>query len=102
MTEQQNLRIVVEAFFGRPNTTHWEMNEALMTVVSKMLLSNELCSEAMDYVPRPGAYLNLKAVAKELARIATRISHGDKSYEICKSAVARNWRTEAEIAASGL
>lgn len=102
MTEQQNLRIIVEAFFGKQNTAHWEMNEALLNVITKMMQADQSCSEAMDFVPRPGGYLGPKDVLKELERIAKRILSGDKSYVTCKTAVAYKWRTEAEMAAQGL
>lgn len=102
MSEQQSLRIIVEAFFGKPNTAHWEMNEALLNVITRMMQDDQSCSEAMDFVPRPGSYLSPKDVLKELERIAKRVMSGEKSYETCKTAVAYKWRTEAEIVAQGL
>jgi len=34
-SEQQNLRIIVEGFFGKTNTAHWEMNEDLLKSLQK-------------------------------------------------------------------
>jgi hypothetical protein len=101
-SDQQNLRIIVEGFFGKANTAHWEMNEELLKVVTQMLQADKSCSNAMDFVPRPGVYISPKDVLKELSRIAKRVLSGDKSYEICKKAVANKWRTAAEIAAQGV
>lgn len=101
LQEQQNLRIIVESFFGKPNTAHWEMNEELLKVITQMIQADQNCSEAMDFVPRPGVYLRPKDVLKELGRMAKRVASGDKSYVTCKQAVAAKWRTAAEIAALG-
>lgn len=101
-SEKQNLRKVVEAIFGTSNTIHWKMNEELLLVVGNMLQANIACSNAMDHVPRPGVYLNLKDVLKEIEKIANRINTGNNSYEICSISVKNKWRTAAEIAAQGL
>ena len=84
LTEQQHLRQIVEAFWGASNTAHWEMNEALLGVVVKMLHEDQNCSKAMDSVPRPGVYLNLDDVRKELERMAKRLLTKGPSYWICQ------------------
>jgi hypothetical protein len=53
-TEQQDLRTVVEALFSKHMTAHWEMNEALLGVVTDLLKESKICSNAFDFVPRPG------------------------------------------------
>lgn len=100
-SDQQNLRIIVETFFGKSNTAHWDMNEELLVIVTQMLQADKSCSKAMDFVPRPGAYLNPKDVLKEVGKIAKRIMSGDTTYEICNKTAAIKWRTAAEIAAQG-
>lgn len=102
ISDQQNLRTIVEAFFGKSNTAHWEMNDQLLEVVTKMVQADKTCSEAMDFVPRPGMYLTPKDLLKELGKMAKRVLSGDKSYETCKTAVAYKWRTAADLAAQGL
>jgi hypothetical protein len=102
LLEQQNLRIIVEAFFGKQDTAHWEMNEELLDVVTKMIAASKSCSEAMDFVPRPGGYLSPDDVRKELARIAKRvILGGGASYWICENIVAWQWKQTADAAGQG-
>ncbi len=101
-SEQQDLRKVVEAFFGKTDTANWEMNEELLNVITKMINESKSCSEAMDFVPRPGVYLNPRAVQKELARMAKRVLTRDSSYWICNVFVAYQWKREAQLAAYGL
>lgn len=104
LSEQQDLRIVVETIFGRQDTAHWEMNEELLGVVTQMLNASESCAKAMDFVPRPGPYLSPNDVKKELLRMAKRITHrGGASYWICENVVAWKWKQAAAVAGqSGL
>lgn len=102
LTEQQHLREVVEAFWGPSITAHWEMNEALLQVVTKMINESKMCSLAMDFVPRPGLYLDLNDVKKELERIAKRLAKHGPPYWLCQQFGAYKWRTEAEMAAQGI
>lgn len=102
LSQQQDLRKVVEAFFGKAGTAHWEMNEELLKVITKMINESKSCSEAMDFVPRPGVYLSPKDVQKELGRMAKRVLTRDSSYWICNVIVAYQWKMEAEIAAQGI
>jgi hypothetical protein len=100
-SEQEGLRKVVEAFFGKADTAHWEMNEELLKVVTTMINESKSCSQAMDFVPRPGVYLSPKDVQKELARMAKRVLGRGSSYWVCNVFVARQWKMEAAIAAQG-
>lgn len=102
LSEQQNLRKVIEAFFGKVDTAHWEMNDELLKVMTTMINESKSCSEAIDFVPRPGVYLSPKDVQKELARMAKRVLTRDSSYWICNVFVAYQWKREAQIAAQGL
>jgi hypothetical protein len=103
LSEQQDLRIIVEAFYGKHNTASWKMNEELVSVVTKMLNSSKTCSKAFDFVPRPGVYLTPKDVGKELRRMAKRVMQaGGANYALCEIFVARNMRPEAEKAGQGI
>lgn len=99
LSEQQDLRIVVETIFGRQHTAHWEMNEELFGVVTQMLTASESCSKAMDFVPGPGVYLSPNDVRKELSRMAKRLAlRGGASYWICENVVAWKWKQAADAA----
>lgn len=100
--DQNNLRTVVEYFFGKQNTLHWNMNESLLLLITTMLNESRTCSEAMDFVPRPGVYLSPNDVKKELKRMAERAKNKNNSYYICNIFVVRQYRTKAELAACGL
>lgn len=102
LCEQNNLRTVVEYFFGKQNTLHWNMSESLLLLITNMLNESKTCSEAMDYVPRPGVYLSPNDVKKELKRMAERAKTKNNSYYFCNLIVARQYRSKAELAAHGL
>ena len=102
LSEQQYLRIEVETIFGRQYTAHWEMNEELPGVVTKMLNSSKSCSKAMDFVPKPSVYLSPNDIRKELSRMSKRISlRGGASYWICENVVAWKWKQAADVAGQG-
>jgi hypothetical protein len=99
MAEQQDLRTIVEAFYGKHHTAGWQMNEELLSVVTEMLKESKVCSKAFDFVPRPGIYLSPNDVRKELQRMAKRVLQGGgANYLYCEIFVARNFRTSAESA----
>lgn len=99
LTEQQDLRIIVETLFGKQHTAHWQMNEELLGVVTHMLKASESCSKAMDFVPRPDVYLSPNDVRKKLFRMAKRISlRGGASYWICENIVSWKWKQAADAA----
>ncbi len=101
--EQQDLRTVAEAFYGKNHTAGWEMNEELLGVVTKMLNESKICSIAFDFVPRPGIYLTPNDVRKELQRMAKRVLlGGGASYAYCEIIVAQNLRPDAEKAGQGI
>lgn len=103
LSEQNDLRIVVESFFGKAYTAHWEMNEELLKVVTKMIKESEACSEAMDFVPRPRAYLTFMDVKKELERMArSLLARRGASYWVCNLVSTYQWKMEAEIAGQGV
>jgi len=102
LSEQQDLRIVVETIFGRQYTAHWEMNEELPGVVTQMLKSSKSCSKAMDFVPRPSGYLSPNDIRKELSRMAKQIAlRGGASYWICENVVAWKWKQASDAAGQG-
>lgn len=103
LSEQQDLRTVVEAFYGKQHTANWEMNEELLGVVTKMLNESKTCSQAFDFVPRPNACFTPKDVLKELARMAKRVlTGGGASYAYCTIFVAQNMRPDAEKAGQAI
>lgn len=101
-SEQQDLRIIAEKMWGKSLTSHWEMNDALLEVVTDMIRKSKFCANAMDFVPRPGVFLSPDDVRKELKRIAKRVLHGGASYAICESTVAWGKKQEADLAGQGL
>ena len=102
-SEQEDLRIIVEGFFGKQHTAAWAMNDDLLGVVTKMIQTEKSCSTAMDFVPRPGVYLKPDDVRKELKRIAQRvILGGGPSYWVCTVVVKYNWLQDADRAGQGV
>lgn len=102
LSEQQDLRVIVNKLWGAHLTAHWEMNEELLRVVTDLINESKFCSKAMDLVPRPGVYLAPADVRKELTRIAKRILREGSSYQICETAVAWSKKQEADAAGQGL
>lgn len=102
LSEQQDLRTIAEKFWSPALTAHWEMNDQLLGVVTDMINKNDFCARAMDFVPRPGAYLSPNDVRKELQRIAKRVQAGGASYVICETFVAWGRKQEADAAGQGL
>ncbi|ABB30522.1 hypothetical protein Gmet_0277 [Geobacter metallireducens GS-15] len=101
-TEKHDLRVIVEGFWGKHETASWEMNEELVAVLPKMISEVKSCSQAMDFVPRPGVYLNPKDVQRELRKMARRVKEKGTSYWVCMLMGATNWKTEAARVAQGL
>ncbi len=102
-SEQEDLKTIVDGFFGKHHTTSWTMNDDLLDVVAKMIQTEKSCSIAMDFVPRPGVYLNPNDVRKELKRIAQRVLiGGGPSYWVCSVVVKYNWLQDADRAGQGV
>jgi hypothetical protein len=101
-SEQQDLRTVVEALYSKHMTAHWEMNEALLGVVTELLKESKICSEAFDLVPRPGVYLNPDDVRKELQRMAKRVLQGGGlNYLYCINVASLKFKQTADMAGQG-
>ncbi len=101
-SEQQDLRTVVEAFYSKALTAHWEMNEELLGVVTNMLNESKTCSTAFDFVPRPGVYLTPNDVKKELQRMAKRVLlGGGLNYWLCNEVVSLKSKQAADLAGQG-
>lgn len=100
--EQKDLRIILENVFGFQDASRWRMNAKVLELTAQMVQGAERCSEAMNYVPRPGiadsAYFR-----RELRNFARRAA-GDKKdmYQICAQAGARlKWKSALDIASQG-
>lgn len=97
--EQDNLRTIAVAFFGEEAST-WMMNDGMLEVITKVLNESRQCSAAMDYVPRPGI-VDRNYLRRQLVQLAKRLTTRDKDYYICRLAVQRSWRTEAQMVGMG-
>lgn len=101
-SEQQDLRSIVQSFWGKSETINWEMNEELLAVITKMMSEVQSCSTAMDFVPQPGVYLSPADVRRELRKMARRVKERGSSYWVCMLMGATTWKTEAARSAQGL
>ena len=79
------------------------MNDKVLEVVAQMFQAASSCSEAMNYVPRPGI-VDKGYLKRQLRNIARRAMNGKKDmYSICSSTGSRiKWKTAIEIASQGL
>lgn len=102
-TEKTDLRIILEKVFGFQETSHWNMNEQVLEVVSKVAKEAQQCSNAMDYVPRPSYFVGKDFFKKQLRDIARRATSGESEfYDICAKSARYKWRFEIERASQGL
>ena len=102
LEEQESLRTIVEAFYSKSQAATWEMNEAMLNVVTHIIRESRSCSNAFDFVPRPGVYLNPEDVRKELKRMAKRVLRGGGlNYMYCTEVAGLKAKNAAAIAGNG-
>jgi hypothetical protein len=102
--EREYITAVVNFFWGKGTATPQTINESAAIVAYEALEEAKVCSDSMDYVPRPtyGAS-SIKWIIKQLAKIGKRIISGDtKLYDSCKGQVAARYRSKITLALMGM
>lgn len=92
-TEVKDARIIMVYFWGQ-QASNWNVTPKTLNVIGKIMTEASTCSRAMDFVPRPGMPLNAGYVRKQLKDIVRRIRGNSGMYAICKSTIARTYKTE--------
>lgn len=69
--EQKDLRIILENIFGFQSASKWNMNDKVLEVVAQMFQGASTCSEAINYLPRPGI-VDKNYLRRQLRDIARR------------------------------
>lgn len=104
VNDKKYVAVVINYFWGRDTTTPAGVNEAAALVAYDALVQANVCSDAMDLVPRPTyAKSGIKYVLTQLAGIGKRIQSGDTAiYNTCKGAVGLRYKSKIVMALSGV
>lgn len=102
-SEEKDLRIILESIFGFQDASRWNMNEKVLEVVAQMFQSASSCSEAINYLPRPGI-IEKNYLKRQLRDIARRAVNGKRDiYSICSLTGTRiKWKPAIDIASQSL
>ena len=102
--EKEYIAAVINYFWGENTATPVSVNEKAALIVYEALEKARICSDSMDYVPRPSSgAANIKWVIIQLAKIGKRISSGNTLiYNSCKGQVGVNYKSKITLALMGL
>lgn len=102
--EREFIATAINFFWGKNTASPHEVNEQAAKVVYEALEETQSCSASMDLVPRPSSGKpGLAYIIKQIAKVGKSLSEGDTSpYEACRLQVARNYRSELQLALMGL
>jgi len=102
--EREYVATAINYFWGDGTTTPHAVNQQAASVLYEALQETQHCSASMDLVPRPvSGKPSLSSIVKQVAKVGKRIAIRDtQQYEICRLQVARNYRTEIQLALMGL
>ncbi|MDO3380127.1 hypothetical protein [Geoalkalibacter halelectricus] len=90
--EKKDLRTILVSIYGQ-EANGWNMNAGTLAATAEMLSSIKNCSQAMDYVPRPGGVIDKDYFRRQLRDMARRAANHDQIYQICRNVRAAQWRT---------
>lgn len=102
--EAEEMRMVLEKFYG-PIAKNWNINLRVYDVFGSMIVESRQCTKAMHLVPRPWDLSKpRKWVLKQVRQAMVRyfLTPEGEHYVACMRFAARNYRTEFELASSGL
>jgi len=100
--ERDHVTAVINYFWGPNLTTPQAVNKSAALIAYEALEKANLCSSAMDLVPRPMGVPSTSYAIKELAKIGKRIMSGDTSiYHVCKGAIGLSYKSSIQIALMG-
>ncbi len=101
-SEADDLRTILEGWYGVETVSNWEMNERVLEVLADAIGRVKTCSRLMDYVPRPMAIPGRGYVRRQLSGIARRARNQDEIYLICREALRYGFRGAFERAGQGV
>jgi hypothetical protein len=96
--EKDDLRIILEGWFGAGVVAGWEMNEKVLNVLAEALSKVRTCSRLVDALPRPMGVPDKDYVRRQLRGIARRARDNDGIYLMCSDAVRWGYRSQFENA----
>ncbi|MEJ2064951.1 MAG: hypothetical protein P8X74_17010, partial [Reinekea sp.] len=92
----QDVVTILKFFWPNQKVTEQNITPRMILFVDKIMHESKLCSDRMDWVPRPaGVKPSPKWVLKQIKKVAQRVrdKHPD-IYNLCKSTVASNMISE--------
>lgn len=102
--EKEYIAAVINYFWGKGTATPQSVNERVVLVIYEALEKAHICSDSMDFVPRPSyGAANVKWVITQLAKIGKRISSGHALiYNSCRGQVGVNYKSKIMMALMGV
>ncbi len=77
-SEQSDLRAILVNIFGQ-EANNWKMNAGTLGATAAMLSGIKVCSQAVNYVPRPGGVIDKAYFRRQLRDMARRAANHDRS-----------------------
>ena len=100
--EREYIAAVINYFWGPNLTSAQGVNESAALIAYGALEKANLCSTAMNYVPRPTLVADPKYAIKQLVEIGKRIiSNNTGIYVVCKNAIGAGYKSAIRIALMG-
>ncbi|OOG23540.1 hypothetical protein B1C78_11025 [Thioalkalivibrio denitrificans] len=96
--EKDDLRVILEGWFGASVVAGWEMNERVLDVFVEVVSRVRTCSRLIDTLPRPMGIPDKDYVRRQLRGIARRARNDDGVYLMCSDAVRWGYRSRFENA----
>jgi hypothetical protein len=100
-SDKDDLRLILEDWYGAATVSQWRMSAALLEILEEAITGLEVCSKAMNFVPRPMARPD-GYVRRQLANIARRARNSDAQYLVCRDAARHRYRSRFELTGRGL
>lgn len=101
--DKEVLKGVLVNWYG-PQANTWDMNDAVLCVVLKMLREIDRCTAVMHFVPQPTTYGNpLSQLSKDyIKKILGVLRNNSQVYLSCARATILGYKSEVAMAAMGL
>lgn len=103
-SEREAVRKSLYTWYKQPQMLSWTINDDVVAVFLRMVLTMEKCGKTYQYVPTPVTYGNpLKQLGKQaVKKILKQVGENPESYLPCISETLRQYRTALSNAANGL
>lgn len=103
-SEKEAVRRALYTWYKQPQMLNWTINDDVVAVFLRMVLTMEKCGKTYQYVPSPVTYGNpLKQLSKQaIKKILKQVGSNPESYLPCVKGTMWQYRRYLENATNGL